>query len=67
MGFEGERIMNKVFTPFFLFVISWSIGVITHAAFGSVVRETNALIEQCEKELPRSQKCILQAVPESKE
>ena len=44
-----------------VFIVSWSIGVITHANFGSIVKVTDNLIEQCELGLPRNKHCVLKA------
>jgi hypothetical protein len=58
--------MGKITIIFVFGTVVWSIGVITHVNFGSIVRDTNKLINQCQKELPRNQKCVLIAVPEDK-
>lgn len=43
--------------------IGFCFGVVLHANYGTIVRETNFLIEVCEKELPRNKHCILTAIP----
>ncbi len=56
--------MSNFIAGLLFFFVAWFAGVITHANYGSIVRATNNLITLCEKPLPRTQKCILKAVPE---
>ena len=50
-----------------VFILVFCAGIILNANLGSIVKLTDSLIEECEKELPRNQRCILQVVPEEME
>ncbi len=42
----------------------FTLGSITYDQFGLYTSGTRAIIKECEKDLPRNQKCVLIAIPE---